>query len=104
MKLSIQKIKTLQHFFADKPVFNVYLFGSYARGDAGRNSDIDLLIHFDFESMPTGIEYFDMWGQLEKLMKKKIDFVSSRKLSSRVKEEVERDKILIYEKDLKETI
>ncbi len=30
MKLSPSQIATIQHFFQDKPVKKVYLFGSYA--------------------------------------------------------------------------
>jgi len=42
--LTVQQIKdTVTDYFKDKPVKSVYLFGSYARGDAEENSDIDIL-------------------------------------------------------------
>lgn len=41
--LTIEQIKaTVADYFKDKPVKSVYLIGSYARGDAGEASDVDL--------------------------------------------------------------
>lgn len=34
--------KTVTDYFKDKPVKKVYLFGSYARGEADEESDVDL--------------------------------------------------------------
>ncbi len=42
--LTIQQIKdTVTDYFKDKPVEKVYLFGSYASGEAKEESDVDLL-------------------------------------------------------------
>lgn len=43
MNLPIYQIQILQGYFKDKPVLKVYLFGSYARGEADEDSDVDLL-------------------------------------------------------------
>lgn len=46
--LSIQQIrKVVTDYFKDKPVKTVYLFGSYARGEATENSDVDLLVDIE---------------------------------------------------------
>lgn len=46
--LTIGQIKrTVTDYFKDKPVKRVYLFGSYARGDADENSDVDLLVEYN---------------------------------------------------------
>ena len=46
--LTIQQIKdTVADYFKDKPVKKVYLFGSYARGEATESSDVDLLVEYD---------------------------------------------------------
>ena len=42
MKLTPQEIEKIRFFFSDKPVKKVYLFGSFARGEADENSDVDL--------------------------------------------------------------
>lgn len=42
---SIEKIKDIVKPIADKyNVQSIYLFGSYARGDANENSDLDFLV------------------------------------------------------------
>ncbi len=73
MHLSQQQLAQINTFFQDKPVKKVYLFGSYADGDATEESDIDLLIEptEDFLFLK-----FDMqMDALKELMKKKIDVV-----------------------------
>ena len=48
MHLSAQKLKTIRTYFQDKPVLKAYLFGSYARGEADRKSDVDILVELDY--------------------------------------------------------
>ena len=55
-------------------VSNVRLFGSVARGDAGPQSDIDLLV-----SVPPGIGFFDiadMQAELEELLDAPVHLVT----------------------------
>ncbi|MEJ7672458.1 MAG: nucleotidyltransferase domain-containing protein [Chitinophagaceae bacterium] len=48
MILTQENIKQIvQAYFKDKPVKEVYLFGSYARGDAKEDSDVDLIVEID---------------------------------------------------------
>lgn len=91
-------MSAFRSYFKDKPVKEVYLFGSYACGEADENSDIDLLVRLDYSQIRTGLEFFSMWDNLERITGKKVDFVSINALSSYVREFVNRDKILIYEK------
>ena len=73
MYLNESQIAQIKNFFQDKPVEKVFLFGSYAVGDADEESDIDLLIEsnkdFKFLKFSAQIE------ELEKTLNKKIDFV-----------------------------
>jgi predicted nucleotidyltransferase len=85
-------------YFADKPIQKVYLFGSFARGDADENSDVDLLVDFAPNAFQIGLEYWTWWNELEALIEKKIDFIAEGALSKYVVNEVEKDKKLIYEK------
>lgn len=57
--ITIPQIKSVvSDFVKDKPVKSVYLFGSYARGEADENSDIDLLV--DYDNSKTKISFFDV--------------------------------------------
>jgi len=96
MNLSAQDRLSLQRFFAGKPVKRAYLFGSYARDEADKNSDIDILVELDF-SVHIGLGFIQMKFDLEELLRRKVDLVSEDGLSKYVKPYVDKDKILIYE-------
>jgi uncharacterized protein len=98
MTLPTSILVDFQRYFIGKPIEKMYLFGSYARGEAEESSDIDLLVYLDYSHIHTGLEFFEMWNDLEQISGKKVDFVSVTSLSKYVKEYVENDKILIYEK------
>lgn len=51
-----------------------YIFGSYARGDATHQSDLDIYI----PTIPArmGIKYFGMYEDIQNAVKKKIDIVT----------------------------
>lgn len=74
-----------------------YLFGSYSRGEADIDSDIDILVELDY-SQRIGWDYFVMKDDLEERLHKKVDIVSSRGLSKYIMPYVEKEKKLIYEK------
>ena len=97
MNLSNNEKALLQQFFAGKPVKKAYLFGSSARDDAGIQSDIDILVELDHRN-PIGMKFFGYQPELEQLLKKKVDLVTSEGLSKYVKPFIDRDKILIYER------
>ena|ERR1022692_2218201 len=95
--LTVQQIKdTVTDYFKDKPVKSVYLFGSYARGDAGKNSDVDLLLDLDYEKS-IGLEFARWWIVLEKKFKTKVDLVPADTIYPKVMENAEKDKILLYQ-------
>jgi len=52
----------------------VYIFGSYARGEAQENSDVDLLID-DTDSGLRGFAYGGLYGDLRDALEKDIDMV-----------------------------
>ena len=65
---------------------NVRLFGSVARGEAGPESDIDLIVQFD--SGVTLLGHSALVRALETLLGRKVQVVSERGLRPRVKERV----------------
>ncbi len=101
--LTTKQIKqTVSEYFKDKPVKKVYLFGSYARGEADENSDVDLLVDLDYEKR-IGWQFFSWYIDLEKLFARKTDVVSNvskpeHTSNWRLIERINKDKVLIYEK------
>lgn len=69
------------------------LFGSYARGDARDDSDIDILVEF-----PKGKSLLDLIGleqDLQDALGKKVDVGTYRSVSKYVKKYVENDLVSI---------
>lgn len=97
MNLSNSDKLILQQFLAGKPVKKAYLFASIARSEAGKNSDLDILVELD-HSKPIGMKFFVYHQELEELLKVKVDLVSTEGLSKYIKPFIDRDKILIYER------
>ena len=86
----------LRDYFRLQPVSKAWLFGSRSRGDSRNDSDYDILVSFD-DSVGL-LKYASMVTDLEKLLKKSVDLVSETALFPWVKDSVNQDKILIYER------
>ena len=99
MNLSDNEMIILRKFFAAKPVKKAYLFGSSARNEADKFSDIDILVELD-HSTPIGMKFFAYQPELEMLLNKKVDLLTSEGLSKYVKPFIDKDKILIYERTI----
>ncbi len=97
MKLSDKQLYSITSYLADKPVIRAYVFGSYARGDADDQSDIDLMVELDY-SKSIGLKFFAMQNQLEELLDSKVDLITTESVSPYIKPYIEDEKELIYEK------
>ena len=95
--MDAQMIKTLQDYFATQPVLKAWVFGSFARGEETEDSDVDLLVVLD-RSKPIGLRYFGMWGDLERLLGREVDFVEDGFLEPYAEVTANRDRKLIYER------
>jgi predicted nucleotidyltransferase len=98
MNLTAIEKQVIQQYFAGIPVKRAYLFGSMARNEARPDSDIDILVELD-HSKPIGMKFFLYQSDLEELLHKKIDLVTAEGLSRHVKPFIDKDKILIYERN-----
>jgi len=71
-------------------VTEIGVFGSIARGEQKKRSDIDILV--DFEEVPDLLEFIALEEYLRKLLKKKVDLVRKeavrRELKDRILKEV----------------
>jgi len=78
-----------------QPVKEAYLFGSFATGAADARSDVDILVDLD-HTTPIGLHFVQMSLDLEALLQRPVDLVTTKGLSPHVKPFVDRDKRLIY--------
>jgi predicted nucleotidyltransferase len=71
-----------------------YLFGSYARGEAGFDSDIDICI--EKGKLRTLFELSGFCRDLEETLENKVDVVTTAGMSDDFKKQIEKDMLLIY--------
>jgi uncharacterized protein len=90
------KSKCLEYFL-NKPVQRVYLFGSYAREEQTKESDLDLLVELEYEK---GIAkmFTTMVTELQTQFSIPIHLITENSISPLLKEIIFKERILIYEK------
>jgi predicted nucleotidyltransferase len=71
------------------------VFGSVARGDAGPDSDVDLL-YVRVPGNDLGMAYFDLQDDLERLFGHQVDLVAKDGLHPVIREEVLADAQVLY--------
>ena len=91
-------IKKIAVYFSSLPVRRAYIFGSYARKENTRKSDIDILIDIDYSNKVSLLDFIGWKIDLEKLLNKKVDLVAEDGLSPHIRPYIEREKKMIYEK------
>lgn len=82
--------------FASQPIKKAFVFGSYARGDYDKGSDVDILV--ETEAGMDLFAFITLKYQLEELLKTPVDLVSSKGVSERLSPYIQKDMIQVYEK------
>jgi len=80
-------------------VVAIALFGSAAKDAMNEDSDIDLLVDFsdDIDVLDYADNYFSLLHQLQEILDRKVDLVSSKSLKNPIlKEEVYQSKVDLY--------
>jgi len=95
--MSERIINKINSYFATQPIAKVWLFGSFARGEQKRNSDVDLLVEFEKDAH-IGFRYAGIVCELEDLLHRKVDLVVDGNILSFAQRSVNKDKKLIYER------
>jgi uncharacterized protein len=92
LRLPIE-VTILQNVMRKYGVRRASIFGSYARGEARDDSDIDVLV--SYAPGVTLYDHFDLKDELEKRTGKKVDVVSDRAVSRHLRPYIEKDKVVI---------
>lgn len=93
--LSIESItEKCSQVFGEYPVHYCILFGSYAKGNAGESSDVDLLVSSDVK----GLKFFGMVEKLRESLHKRVDVLDLDQLKNNLNltDEILKDGIRIY--------
>ncbi|MBS3091207.1 nucleotidyltransferase domain-containing protein [Candidatus Pacearchaeota archaeon] len=69
------------------------IFGSYARGEQNKKSDIDILVKIDNET--DLIELIRLRTKLQRMIKKKVDIVEYGSIRKKIKNSILNDEIQI---------
>jgi len=58
-------------------VSEIGIFGSFVRGEQKKRSDLDILVEFDEENIPSFLNLIEMERYLQRLLRKKVDLVNT---------------------------
>ena len=94
--LTIKQIKDMiRPVMLNHNIKDVYLFGSYARGEANKNSDVD--IYCDSGDLKTLYDELDLIAELETVLNKEVDVVTiGSKMDDVFKKQLEEDIIKLW--------
>jgi len=92
------KPRIVDEILKDKPVYQVILFGSYAKKNATKDSDIDLII--DTKSKLKGFALLKLICQIEEKLQKEIDGFEKYEIveNSLIDKEIRKTGVIVYEK------
>lgn len=96
---TIEEIKKiLTRILKDLPVYQVILFGSYAKNEATQNSDLDFIV--DTKNTLCGFDFLELAYIIEKTFKKDIDVFEKYDIikNSKIDDEIKRTGVVVYEK------
>ena len=86
-QLTIDEIKTKAiPILKEAGITKSALFGSYVRGDANENSDIDFLVNFPADT--TLLDVVRLQRSLQENLQKKVDLVSYNAISPLIKDSI----------------
>lgn len=74
----------------------IYLFGSYARGDANESSDVDLRID---RGRIRGWALGGLLVDLEETLQKKVDLLTTGSLQKDFLDSIKKEEVLLYERE-----
>jgi uncharacterized protein len=81
-------------------VVSASLFGSTARGDNSRTSDVDIAVKLDPARTPRGLDYVGyvdaIQERLEAVLQKEVDVVPEPARKQRLQEQIDRDRVVAF--------
>lgn len=106
MTYSIEELKRIITPIARRyQIPAVYLFGSYARGQANENSDVDVLIEREGSAIKSLFDLGEFYNELNESLGKNIDVVTTdsidqpdaKRRTPWFLEDIQKERVIIYE-------
>jgi predicted nucleotidyltransferase len=95
--MSIQEIKNkIRPILKRHDVKKAAIFGSYARGDQNKKSDVDILVEYKNDDKSL-FDIMDLQADLEKALSKKVDLGEFSAIRPRIKEKILSEQVPVYE-------
>lgn len=92
--MDIQEITTaIRPVLEQADIVHAAIFGSLARGDAGKDSDIDLLVEFRGEK--TLLDIVALKQELEHILGRNVDVLTRRAVSPLLRDQIEAEALPI---------
>lgn len=96
---TLEEIKLiLENILKNMPVYNVILSGSYAKNEATKSSDLDLVI--DSKEQLMGFKLYSLITKIEEAFNKQVDGFENSEIieNSKIDEEIKKTGVIVYEK------
>ena len=93
------KMPAIRQCLSQQPVDRAWLFGSCSRGEGDAKSDVDILVSYTQGSVITLFTIARIACALGKILGRDVDLVEDGCLLPFAQESVNRDRILIYERE-----
>jgi predicted nucleotidyltransferase len=98
-ELRIKEIeKKLAEICQKNGIVFMAIFGSFARGEQKKKSDIDIAIEFEKGSQKSFLDLVRIENELRRIFKRKVDLGIFSSLNSYIMEDVKKEMRIIYEK------
>ncbi|WP_122465110.1 nucleotidyltransferase family protein [Brevundimonas lutea] len=81
----LEKLRELKPWLEEQGIVNVRLFGSYARDEAGPDSDVDLLVEM---TKPLGFNFFSVEDELSDVLGARVEMGTERAMHRLVRERI----------------
>ena len=88
----------LREYFKDQPIVRAFLFGSFSKNQQTSTSDVDLLVELDKKAKVGLIKFISIKLDLEDIFQTKVDLLADSGISPLIKSQIDKEKILVYER------
>jgi len=92
----LQTLRAHQGDLEARKITSLALFGSFARGDATAESDVDLLYGYDTARVPGLFELMEAREYLETLLHRGVDLVPRHRVKPLLRPQVEREALPVF--------